>query len=107
TPLDPAGAPGNRASRRPRLALQPDHWFFPGHFKNDPCMPGTLMFEGCLQAMSIYLTALGFTLERDGGRFGPVPDHNYALRCRGQALPSSKEVIYEVFVDEIVGGPEP
>ena len=22
-----------------------DDWFFEGHFKNDPCMPGTLMFE--------------------------------------------------------------
>jgi 3-hydroxymyristoyl/3-hydroxydecanoyl-(acyl carrier protein) dehydratase len=36
-------------------------WFFQGHFKDDPCMPGTLMFEGCLQALAFYLTALGYT----------------------------------------------
>jgi acyl transferase domain-containing protein/3-hydroxymyristoyl/3-hydroxydecanoyl-(acyl carrier protein) dehydratase len=107
TRFDRAGGPWGRGYLRARLALKPDHWFFKGHFKNDPCMPGTLMFEGCLQAMSIYLAALGYTLERDGWRFEPVTDHNYALRCRGQALPSSKEVIYEVFVDEIVGGPRP
>ena len=38
-------------------------------------MPGTLMFEGCLQAMAFYLAALGFTLDRDGWRFEPVPGH--------------------------------
>ncbi len=107
THFDRAGGPWGRGYLRARLALKPDHWFFAGHFKNDPCMPGTLMFEGCLQAMSIYLAALGYTLERDGWRFEPVTDHNYALRCRGQALPTSKEVIYEVFVDEIVSGPRP
>ncbi len=45
------------------------------------------MFEGCLQAMAVYLAALGFTLERDGWRFEPVPDEPYQLRCRGQVTP--------------------
>ncbi len=65
------------------------------------------MFEGCLQAMAFYLTGLGFTLERDGWRFEPVPEETYQLRCRGQVLPSSKLLTYEIFVDEVVGGPLP
>jgi acyl transferase domain-containing protein/3-hydroxymyristoyl/3-hydroxydecanoyl-(acyl carrier protein) dehydratase len=101
------GGPWGRGYLRGRLELQPDHWFFGGHFKNDPCMPGTLMFEGCLQALSIYLAALGYTIDRDGWRFEPVPEMPYHLRCRGQALPSSKEVVYEVFIDEIIDGPQP
>ncbi len=92
---------------RAECAVSSEDWFFEGHFKNDPCMPGTLMFEGCLQAMAFYLAGLGFTLERDGWRFEPVPEETYQLRCRGQVLPSSKLLTYEIFVDEVIGGPQP
>jgi 3-hydroxymyristoyl/3-hydroxydecanoyl-(acyl carrier protein) dehydratase/1-acyl-sn-glycerol-3-phosphate acyltransferase len=105
--FDPAGGPWKRGYLRAEWDVCPDEWFFPGHFKNDPCMPGTLMVEGCLQAMAFYLSALGFTLERDGWRFEPVPDTRYSLRCRGQVVPSSKLLVYEVFVDEIIAGPTP
>ncbi|MGH2898212.1 MAG: hypothetical protein ACRDMZ_06020, partial [Solirubrobacteraceae bacterium] len=107
THFDPEGGPWRRGYLRARLALRSDHWFFRGHFKGDPCMPGTLMFEGCLQALATYMAALGFTIERDGWRFEPVVEHTYHLRCRGQALPTSREVVYEVFVDEIIAGPCP
>jgi 3-hydroxymyristoyl/3-hydroxydecanoyl-(acyl carrier protein) dehydratase len=107
THFDPSGGPWSRGYLRAHLALKPDHWFFDGHFKNDPCMPGTLMFEGCMQALGVYLAGLGYTIDRDGWRFEPIPDSMYHLRCRGQALPTSKEVVYEVFVDEIVDGPCP
>ncbi len=107
THFDPAGGPWKRGYLRARLGLTPESWFFAGHFKNDPCMPGTLMLEGGLQAMQIVLTALGHTLGHDGSRFEPAPDHTYSLRCRGQATPSSKEVVYEIFVEEIHGGAVP
>ena len=72
------------------MDVTPDQWFFPGHFKNDPCMPGTLMFEGCLQTMAFYVAALGYTIDRDGWRFEPVPEQPYMLRCRGQVTPKSQ-----------------
>ena len=40
-----------RRSEVIELDVTPDRWFFDGHFKNDPCMPGTLMLEACLEAM--------------------------------------------------------
>ena len=107
THFDPTGGPWKRGYLRATLGLTPDRWFFDGHFKNDPCMPGTLMLEGGLQAMQIFMTGLGFTLDHDGSRFEPVPEQNYSLRCRGQATPASKEVVYEIFVEEIVGGDTP
>ena len=107
TDFEPKGGPWGRGYLRADDRIQPDDWFFDGHFKNDPCMPGTLMFEGCLQAMAIYLTALGFTLDRDGWRFEPAVEERYQLRCRGQVLPSSQQLIYEVFVEEVVDGPTP
>jgi PfaB family protein len=105
--FDPKGGPWGRGYLRAEAPVHPDDWFFDGHFKNDPCMPGTLMFEGCLQAMSFYLAALGFTLERDAWRFQPVIGESIQMRCRGQVTPESKHVVYEVFVEEVIDGPIP
>ncbi|RLB54106.1 MAG: 3-hydroxyacyl-[acyl-carrier-protein] dehydratase FabA, partial [Deltaproteobacteria bacterium] len=82
-------------------------WYLKGHFKNDPCMPGTLMCEGCLQAMALFLAGMGYTLDKDGWRFEPVPGEAYSLRCRGQVTPSSRQLVYEVFVEELWDGPVP
>ncbi|MBK6688717.1 MAG: polyketide synthase dehydratase domain-containing protein [Deltaproteobacteria bacterium] len=107
TRLDPKGGPWKRGYLEAELDIQPDDWFFAGHFKGDPCMPGTLMFDGCIQAMSFYLSALGFTVARDGHRFQPVPGHAVPLRCRGQVTPKSQKLRYEIFVEELEAGPEP
>ncbi|MCB1553612.1 MAG: hypothetical protein KDJ14_07350 [Xanthomonadales bacterium] len=107
TDFDASGGPWGRGYLRAELDIRPDLWFFDGHFKNDPCMPGTLMFEGCLQMMAFYLAGCGFTLQRDGWRFQPVPDEPYKLQCRGQVIPSSKQLVTEIFVEEVHEGPVP
>ncbi|MDP7033909.1 MAG: beta-ketoacyl synthase N-terminal-like domain-containing protein [Planctomycetota bacterium] len=107
THLEPRGGSWGRGYLRAVDPIEPDDWFFDGHFKNDPCMPGTLMFEGCMQAMAFYLTSMGYTLDRDGWRFEPVPEVSYPLRCRGQVTPTSRELVYEIFVDEMIEGPYP
>ena len=101
------GGPWKRGYLRGTQKISADDWFFDGHFKNDSCMPGTLMFEGCLQAMAVYMGSLGYTTGRDGWRFEPVPEETYKLQCRGQVLPTSKELIYEIFVEEVWDGPVP
>ncbi|MDQ3263752.1 MAG: 1-acyl-sn-glycerol-3-phosphate acyltransferase [Myxococcota bacterium] len=105
--FDPRGGPWGRGYLKVQLPIHSDDWFFQGHFKNDPCMPGTLMFEGCLQAMAFYLAGLGHTLQRDGWRFEPVPEETYRLQCRGQVLPTSRELTCELFVEEVHDGPYP
>ena len=107
TEFDPVGGPWQRGYLRAHTPISADDWFFDGHFKDDPCMPGTLMFEGCLQAMSFHLAATGFTIERDGWRFEPVPDETFSLRCRGQVTPASRSLSYEVFVSGLSAGPVP
>ena len=107
TEFNPGRGPWGRGYLRAEAAVTPDDWFFEGHFKNDPCMPGTLMFEACLQAMAFYLAAMGFTINHDGWAFEPVPDEPYEMRCRGQVTPSSKQLTYEVFVSEVSAGPLP
>jgi acyl transferase domain-containing protein/3-hydroxymyristoyl/3-hydroxydecanoyl-(acyl carrier protein) dehydratase len=101
------GGPWGRGYMKSTIDVDPNTWFFDGHFKNDPCMPGTLMFEGCLQLMSFYLSALGYTTRRDGWRFEPVSDMPFQLSCRGQVTPTSKVLTYELFVEEVHDGPIP
>ena len=105
--FNPNGGPWGRGYLKSTVDIDPSLWFFDGHFKNDSCMPGTLMFEGCLQAMAFYLAGMGYTINRDGWRFEPVPEMPFALKCRGQVTPSSKKLIYEVFVEEVHEGPVP
>ena len=105
--FDPAGGPGKRGYLRARTAVGPDDWFFTGHFHNDPCMPGTLMSDGCFQAVAFHLAACGFTIGRDGWRFEPVPGRPARMRCRGQVTPDSRGLVYEVFVSSVSAGPVP
>jgi 3-hydroxymyristoyl/3-hydroxydecanoyl-(acyl carrier protein) dehydratase/malonyl CoA-acyl carrier protein transacylase len=105
--FDPVGGPWRRGYLRAHTAISPDDWFFDGHFHNDPCMPGTLMSEGCLQAVSFWLAACGFTIGRDGWRFEPVAGRPSRMRCRGQATPNSRRLTYEVFVSSVSAGPIP
>jgi len=105
--LDPTGGPWQRGYLRAEAPITADDWYFAGHFHNDPCMPGTLMFEGCLQAMSFYLVAMGFSVDRDGWRFEPVTGAKIPMRCRGQATPESRHLTYEIFIEEVIAGPVP
>ena len=105
--LDPQGGPWKRGYLKVTVPIEADEWYFDGHFKNDPCMPGTLMFEGCLQAMAFYLASTGVTLKRDGWRFQPVTGEPFDLKCRGQVDPGTRLLTYEIFVEEFVAGPVP
>jgi acyl transferase domain-containing protein/3-hydroxymyristoyl/3-hydroxydecanoyl-(acyl carrier protein) dehydratase len=107
TDLDFAGGPAGRGYMRVETEVRGDEWFFAGHFKNDPCMPGTLMAEACLQAMAFYMAAGGHTLHRDGWRFEPVRGEPYTFLCRGQVTPESRRIVYELFVDETVSADVP
>ncbi|MFT7686648.1 MAG: acyl transferase domain-containing protein/3-hydroxymyristoyl, partial [Candidatus Azotimanducaceae bacterium] len=107
THFEPEGGPKGRGYLRIVEEIHENDWFFNGHFNNDPCMPGTLMADACLQAMAFYMSARGRTLNKDGWRFQPVRDTNYKFVCRGQALPTSGELVYEIFVDEEIIDKEP
>ncbi|WP_422746618.1 beta-ketoacyl synthase N-terminal-like domain-containing protein [Mycobacterium sp. WMMD1722] len=106
--FDPTGGPWGRGYLRATAAVPKDAWFYDGHFKNDPCMPGTLMADAATQALSFAMAAYGFTIERDGWRFEPVPDETARFVCRGQVIPDGDHSLdYEVFIEEIIDGPTP
>lgn len=105
--FDPYGGPKGRGHLCSVSKVTPDDWYFKGHFKNDPCMPGTLMAEACLQMMAFYMVGLGMTTDKDGWRFEPLPENKYTFVCRGQCTPSSKEMVYDIYIDEVIKGPYP
>ncbi|MBA2653490.1 MAG: hypothetical protein H0U71_00285 [Gammaproteobacteria bacterium] len=105
--FDSQGGPAKRGYLRAIQDISPNDWFFNGHFYNDPCMPGSLMFDVGLQTMAIYMTALGMTLDKDGWRFQPILNTKYTLRCRGQVIPTSKKAVYELFIDRVIYEPRP
>ncbi len=107
TELNISGGPWGRGYLKAERKISPDDWFFDGHFKNDPCMPGTLMTDMAFQGASIFIASLGFTLNKDGWTFRPVSDEEVNLRCRAQVTPSSSLLVLEIFVREIVNGEYP
>jgi acyl transferase domain-containing protein/3-hydroxymyristoyl/3-hydroxydecanoyl-(acyl carrier protein) dehydratase/predicted GNAT family N-acyltransferase len=102
TSFDLEGGPAKRGYLKSEAIVSPDDWYFKGHFKNDPCMPGTLMADACLQMMAFYMVGAGLTINKDGWRFEPVTNDKFKFVCRGQVTPESKKVTYEIFVDEII-----
>ena len=107
TTFDPTGGPWGRGFMRCETTIADDAWFFNGHFKNDPCMPGNFMVEACIEALSFYLAAMGFTTTLDGWRFQPLPDQPFELKCRGEINPQTEQVVYEIHVEEVWNGPHP
>jgi 3-hydroxymyristoyl/3-hydroxydecanoyl-(acyl carrier protein) dehydratase len=106
--FDPAGGPWGRGYLRAQATVTTDHWFYAGHFKNDPCMPGTLMADAATQALAFFMAAQGFTVARDGWRFEAVPDERYKFICRGQVVPDRDHLLtYEIFVEEVIDGDRP
>ncbi len=49
TNLDFNGGPWGRGYLCAEYEVKPGHWLFACHFKDDPCLPGTLMFEAAIQ----------------------------------------------------------
>ena len=106
--FEPRGGPRGLGYLEATAQVPVDSWFYDGHFLNDPCMPGTLMADAAVQALSFHMAALGMTVNRDGWRFEPVTGEAFKFVCRGQVVPDRPHALrYEVFVEEIVDGPNP
>lgn len=105
--LDPRGGPWKRGFMRAAKHIRGKEWFFEGHYRNDPCVAESLMMETAQQLLSFYLTALGFSLNQDGWRFEPVQRCSIKFQYRAQATPANRQILYEVYIREVDGGPLP
>ncbi|MFH1136477.1 MAG: beta-ketoacyl synthase N-terminal-like domain-containing protein [Pseudomonadota bacterium] len=92
---------------RTEMDIRPDDWFLTCHFVGDMVMPGTLMYECCLQSLRIFLLRLGWVGEKSAAACDPVPGTAGRLKCRGQVTPRTARAAYEIHVKELGFGPEP
>ena len=87
--------------------LDPNHWYFPCHFKDDQVMAGSLMSEGCGQMAMFYMLSLGMHSHVNNARFQPMPGESQTVRCRGQVTPQYNTLTYRMEVTEMGMQPFP
>ncbi|MEI6895467.1 MAG: beta-ketoacyl synthase N-terminal-like domain-containing protein [Colwellia sp.] len=87
--------------------LDPNHWYFPCHFKGDQVMAGSLMSEGCGQMAMFFMLSLGMHDNMNNARFQPMPGESQTVRCRGQVQPQHNTLTYRMEVTEMGMKPYP
>ncbi|MCE2597158.1 3-hydroxyacyl-[acyl-carrier-protein] dehydratase FabA [Motilimonas cestriensis] len=105
--IDIHGGPWGLGSLQGEKCLDPQHWYFPCHFKDDQVMAGSLMAEGCGQLLQFYMMYLGLHTLVEQGRFQPMANEPQKVRCRGQVLPQHGTLVYRMQVTEIGLHPMP
>ena len=98
--LDPEGGRYGLGRITGEADIHPDDWFLRCHFVDDRVMPGTLMYECCLHTLRIYLLRLGWISEAAEVVYEPVPGVSSRLKCRGQVIPGTAAVQYEITLRE-------
>lgn len=105
--IDPAGGDRGLGLLIAEKNLDPEHWYFPCHFKDDQVLAGSLMAEGCGQLLQFYLLYLGFHTRARDARFQPIYGLPQVVRCRGQVTPISETLIYRMEITDIGTDPVP
>ncbi|TMM44811.1 beta-ketoacyl synthase N-terminal-like domain-containing protein [Colwellia ponticola] len=107
TKIDSAGGHWGLGLLEGQKDLDPQHWYFPCHFKDDQVMAGSLMSEGCGQMAMFYMLSLGMHNDVNNARFQPMPGESQTVRCRGQVLPQHNTLTYRMEVTEMGMQPFP
>lgn len=105
--VDPTGGAYGLGLLVGEKTLDPDHWYFPCHFKQDQVMAGSLMSDGCSQLLRFYTWFLGLHTLTEDAVFQPIPGLGQQVRCRGQVLPQHGTLVYKMEITEIGTDPYP
>jgi 3-hydroxymyristoyl/3-hydroxydecanoyl-(acyl carrier protein) dehydratase len=105
--VDLQGGPWGLGSVTGEKILDPGHWYFPCHFKDDQVMAGSLMAEGCGQLLQFFLLYIGMHTRTKDARFQPIPDLPQKVRCRGQVVPQRGVLKYRLEITKIGLDPHP
>ena len=103
--VDPLGGEYGLGQIHAELEIEPGAWYLVCHFVDDQVMPGTLMYEGCAQALRVLLWRQGFVAPEGTWKAEPVPGVGSKLKCRGQVIPGSRVLRYQITVRELGFGP--
>ncbi len=107
TEISPRGGRFGLGQIKAEIDIPDNAWFLTRHFCDDPVMPGTLMYESCMQSMRVFLLRMGWVADAEIAAFEPLPGIKSQLRCRGQVIPGVKKALYEISIKEMGYSPEP
>ncbi len=80
-----------------RKEINPNDWFFPCHFYQDPVMPGSLGVEAVIQALQAFAIFQGLGNSFRNPRFSPVLN-KVIWKYRGQIIPTTKYMQLDLHV---------
>jgi 3-hydroxymyristoyl/3-hydroxydecanoyl-(acyl carrier protein) dehydratase len=101
TRIEQSGGVYGKGFIKTEVKVDPQAWYLTSHFKGDEVMPGTLMYDGCLQTLRLLLLSRGWLGPNDSASFQPPLGLNQILRCRGQVTPQTKTISYEVHLKDV------
>lgn len=105
--LDPEGGVWGLGLVVAEHDLNPEHWYFPCHFKDDQVLAGSLIAEGCCQLLQFYMLFLGLQTQTFDARFQPLPNVPQVVRCRGQVTPTVGRLSYRMEITDLGLTPRP
>lgn len=87
--------------------IDPDHWIFDVHFKNDPVLPATFIIEGGIQVLSFFAHYLGLNkmVGLNSSR-SAVAGAESASRFRGEVKRERTTLRFECSISNITIRPE-
>ncbi|MDR1487507.1 MAG: hypothetical protein LBT62_05890, partial [Deltaproteobacteria bacterium] len=86
---------------RSEADIDPQAWFLTSHFVGDEVMPGTLMYDGCLQTLRVFLLSMGWIGCGESSSWQPTLGLAQKIKCRGQVTPKTKKVAYEIHLKKM------
>lgn len=107
TEISPKGGRFGLGQIKAEIDIPENAWFLTQHFCDDQVMPGTLMYESCMQSLRVFLMRMGWVVDQEIAAFEPVLEVKSQLRCRGQVIPGVKKALYEISIKELGYDPEP
>lgn len=105
--VDPQGGLWGLGQILGELDIDPQHWIFEAHFKNDPVMPGTMLVEGCSQVIFFYMYYLGLHTKFESFKFTYCENLKSNAKFRGEVSQEANKVQFRITVKEIGDSQEP
>jgi 3-hydroxymyristoyl/3-hydroxydecanoyl-(acyl carrier protein) dehydratase len=98
--LVPEGGKYGNGYAYARKEVNPQDWFFPCHFHEDPVMPGSLGLEAIIQTLQAFALQKGLGDSFNNPRFSPVKS-KVVWKYRGQIVPQNKYMQLDLHVKNI------
>lgn len=105
--VDPQGGLWGLGQILGELDIDPQHWIFEAHFKNDPVMPGTMLVEGCSQVIFFYMYYLGLHTKFESFKFTYCENLKSNAKFRGEVSKEVNKVQFRITVKKIGDSQDP